>query len=454
MTAPATDKPLRILSLAVENILRVVAVQLRPDGCVLELTGNNRQGKSSVIDALWAALGGEKMIPTDPIHDGAEIGRIMVDLGDDSGLKYKVTRRIKRKEDGEGFSTSLTVENEDGFRSEKPQQILNGLIGSLSCDPLEFIAMKPDKQFDLLKRFVPGIDFEAIAKANQADFDKRTDLNRFAKASRARADAIQLVASVPEQRVDETALVAELAGAAEKNGAVERFRAAQAARKMQASALEKSAEEQRARIVELQKEIERLTALADANDEAAADVRLEISEAGDEPRVVDTTELQATIARARANNELFDANERSRSEKERLTAEAVSYEAQSAALTKAMNDREEAKKKAIAEAKMPIAGLGFGDGVILLDSHPLANASQAQKLNVAIAIAIAQQPRLRFITTKNAALLDDESWKVLVDMAEQQDLLVIAETVNSQRPTAVVIDDGHVRGSIKQQAAE
>ncbi|WP_454629653.1 AAA family ATPase [Bradyrhizobium cenepequi] len=447
-----TDTSYRILSFAVEGILRVVAVHIKPDGRVLELTGRNRQGKSSIIDALWMALGGEKMIPDDPIHDGMELGRILVDIGDDSGLKYRVTRRIKAKEGG-GFTPSLIVENADGAKASNPQQILNKLICSLSCDPLEFIGMKPKEQFDLLKRFVPGVDFDAIAAANQKDFDDRTDVNRDAKSKRTRADAITIDEKAPAARLDEAALVAELAAAGEKNAEVERFRAAQAARRQRADGLDASAEQKRKRIQELRAEIDRLELGEQEDEAAAADVRMEIADAGDEPTPVDTGDLQAKIAAARDANARFDAAERTRTEKERLIQEATVLERQSAALTKAMEDREKAKQDAIAEAKMPIAGITFGDGVVLLDGHPLGQASQAQKLSTAIAIAVALQPKLRFITTKNAALLDDDSWKALVDLAEQQDLLIIAETVNSSRPTAVVIEDGHVKG-VARQAAE
>jgi hypothetical protein len=449
-----TDTPLRILSLDVENILRVVAVHIEPNGRVVELTGRNRQGKSSVIEALWAALGGEKMIPPDPIHDGADQGRVLVAIGDDAGVKLRVTRKIKKAENEKGFATSLTIEGEDGARFQNPQQILNKLIGSLSCDPLDFIAMKPDAQFDLLKQFVPGVDFAAIAAAAKKDFDERTDVNRQAKAARTRADAVSLADAPASGRVDEAALVAALAGAAEKNGAVERFRSAQANRKAQSDAFDTAAEDQRKRITELQGEIERLTAAADQNETNAANLRLEISDAGDEPPTVDTTALQVRITSARDHNARVDAHERARTEKDRLAKEALGLEQRSSALTKAMEERETAKEAAIAAAKMPVPGLGFGDGVIMLDGHPLSQASQAQKLGVAIAIAVALQPRLRFVTTKNAALLDEESWAALVALAEKQDLLVIAETVNSNRPTAVVIEDGHVRGAAQKQAAE
>lgn len=450
--ADQTEQPLRIISLDVENILRVVAVRVRPDGKVLELTGRNRQGKSSIIDAIWMALGGEKMIQGEPIHDGAEVGRIVLDLGDDAGIQYRVSRKIVKSDNDKGYATSLTIEGADGQRFSNPQKILNGFIGALSCDPLDFIAMKPRDQFDLLKKFVAGVDFDAIAKANDDDFKARTDVNRDAKAKRTQADGIRIDPDAPKARQDEAALVAELAAAGERNADVERLRSALAARKVRASVLDTAAESARQRVEDLKKEIASLDAAADRDENEASNIRLEVADAT-EPASVDTANLTARINAARDANLRFDSAERARADRTKLDADASALEKKSADLTRAMADRDTAKEKAVAEAKLPIPGISFGDGVILLDSYPLAQASQAQKLSLAIAIAVALQPRLRFITTKNAALLDDDSWKALVELAEQQNLMIIAETVNSQRPTAVVIEDGHVRGAV-QQAAE
>lgn len=446
----ADEKPLRILGWDVENILRVVAVHIEPSGRVVELTGKNRNGKSSTIDALWMALGGKEMIPPEPIHDGAEIGTIIVDIGDDSGLKYKVTRKLKRKEDGD-FATSLTVASADGARFEKPQQILDGLIGALSCDPLAFMAMKPEAQFDTLKKMVPGFDFDASARADKEDFDKRTIANREAKTRRTRAEGID-IGKAPLDRQDEAALVAELAGAADKNSLVQQHRNRISELRNKVAAAEASAETSRVRIAQLTAEIDALRIAAEKSDDEAAAAALEISDAGDEPPTVDTTELQAKITQARADNAAYDAAERAKAERTRLAEEAARFERESAALTKAMEERAVAKAKAISEAKIPVPGISFGDGVILLDGHPLSQASQAQKLSTAIAIAVALQPRLRFVTTKNAALLDDDSWEALVKLAEEQDLLIIAETVNSDRPSAVHIEDGYVRGAARQAA--
>ncbi|WBU27530.1 AAA family ATPase [Rhodopseudomonas palustris] len=452
MTSGKDEKqqsPLRILSLEVENILRVVAVRIEPNGRVVELTGKNRAGKSSVIDALWIALGGNK-IPPDPVHDGAEMGQILVEIGDDTGLKYSVKKRIKRKADGE-FSASLIIENADGAKISNAQTILNTLIGSLSCDPLDFIAMKPKDQFDLLKRFVPGVDFEAIEQANAEDFDKRTDVNRDIKSRRAQLDGIK-VEEVSEP-IDVDALLEELTKAADHNAAIER-------QKLEIQTNETHAVETLRRAQQLVDEAQDLRRRADDLDQNAASLReraTQLAEAVDSapplPDPIDPTTLRAKINEARSHNTSVQENDRAIAERARLEADLKKLEEQSASLTAAIEARKADKEKAISEAQMPVPGISFGDGIILYEGHPLQNASQAQKLQIAIAVAEAMQPRLRFITTKNAALLDDESWAAMTKLAEEKDLMIIAETVNSSRPTAVVIEDGHVRGQ-KPQAAE
>ena len=49
---------MKIVSLEAENYKRLKAVEITPDGNMVVIGGRNAQGKSSVLDAIWAALGG------------------------------------------------------------------------------------------------------------------------------------------------------------------------------------------------------------------------------------------------------------------------------------------------------------------------------------------------------------------------------------------------------------
>ena len=73
---------LKVVSLIAENVKKIRAVEIRPTGELVEITGRNGAGKSSVLDSLWWALAGAKHIQAVPIRKGATKARIRLDLGE------------------------------------------------------------------------------------------------------------------------------------------------------------------------------------------------------------------------------------------------------------------------------------------------------------------------------------------------------------------------------------
>ncbi|MFC6790624.1 AAA family ATPase [Methylobacterium komagatae] len=195
---------MKIVQLEAENVKRLRAVTIRPDGNLVEITGRNGQGKSSVLDAIWWALSGTTHIQAVPIRKGENEARIRLDLGD-----IKVVRTFKKRED-ESFGTTLVVESVEGARFPSPQRMLDSLLGALSFDPLAFTRMDGKAQLQAMRRFVPDVDFEAIEAANEVDYDLRTGVNRQAKQLRAQAAGIVVPQDLPAERMDDAALVDEL----------------------------------------------------------------------------------------------------------------------------------------------------------------------------------------------------------------------------------------------------
>ena len=93
---------------------------------------------------------------------------------------------------------------------------------------------------------------------------------------------------------------------------------------------------------------------------------------------------------------------------------------------------------------MPVPGVAFDDGAVLLDGLPFDQASDAQQLRASIAIASAMNPKLRVIRVRDGSLLDKDSMALLAEFAETNDMQVWIETVQSGRPGAIVIEDGMV----------
>ena len=110
-----------------------------------------------------------------------------------------------------------------------------------------------------------------------------------------------------------------------------------------------------------------------------------------------------------------------------------------------MEAREADKVAKIAAAKLPVPGLTFGEGMILLDDLPFEQASKARKIRTSFAIAAAQKSKLRIAFLDDGGLLDDDSLALIAEEAESRDMQVWMETIRSDNAAAFVIEDGQVR---------
>ncbi|CDX26897.1 conserved hypothetical protein [Mesorhizobium plurifarium] len=436
-----SDKVYRIVRMESENIKKLKAVAIEPEGNVIEITGDNDQGKTSLLDSIYWALGGVGAIQDDPIREGADKARIYLDIG-----PYKITRRMTRTEDG--FNPTLIVENEEGAKYSSPQKMLDAILGELTFDPLEFVRKKPKEQFDTLKAFVTGFDFEESAAQRKKIFEERTVVGRRAAELEAQAKGIEVPADTPDELVDEKALVAEMQAAAEHNSTVERHKAAREAVRQNIAAMEQANRDRESQKIELLRQIDFLEERSKETFRNIQAEQVKLINAEPLPEPIDPSTISAKIDAARQTN-AFVARKHQRAELDRLAKER---QAEVKKLTDAIEVIDKAKADAIAAAKMPVEGIGFGDDVVLLNGHPLEQASGAQQLRASIALTMAANPKLRIMLVRDGALLGTAAMKMIAEMADEHDFQVWIETVESSRPGAIVIEDGRIRGA--QPAAE
>src|SRR5262245_25537416 len=147
---------MKIISLTAENVKKLSVVEIVPKGNLVQITGKNGQGKSSVLDSIWWALAGTTHIQAAPIRKGADEARIKLDLGEII-VKRVFKRHAAAEGEAETYTTAITVENAEGARFPSPQRMLDGFIGALTLDPLEFASMEPREQAETMRRFVPGV---------------------------------------------------------------------------------------------------------------------------------------------------------------------------------------------------------------------------------------------------------------------------------------------------------
>lgn len=440
----AKDKPLHIVSLTAENVKRLVAVHIVPTGALVEITGRNGSGKSSCLDSIWWALGGAGALQKEPIRKGQDKASIRLDLGD-----YVVTRKFARIS-GDEFTTSLSVENAEGGKLTKGQTLVESFLGSLTLDPLEFTRMKPRDQFDTLKGYVEGVDIEAIDAANRSDFDKRTDVNRRAKAKVAEADAIPIPDATPAEKVDEAALVDELAEVSGFNEKLDRRKEGRAQAARDVSAFREAAETKRDKAADLRTQADNWEAEATADEQKAVDLEKKLAEAPPLDAPKDPAVVRARLDAAKRTNAAVDQAARRKA----LKADADALEKESDGITARMDTRAKAKADAIAAAKLPVEGITFADGAILLGGVPFDQASDAEQLRASVAIAMAGEPRLRVLRIREGSLLDDDGLQLVAEMAQARNWQVWLERVTNGGKGGFVIEDGQVRSTPATASAD
>ena len=429
---------MKIISLKSENIKRLVAVEITPTGNLVEITGANGAGKTSVLDSIWWALGGTKPHQSRPIRDGETEAKIRLDLGE-----VVVRREFKQRKEGR-VTTSLVVENADGSRFPSPQSMIDQLLDSLSFDPLAFARMTAKGQYDVLRSFVSGVDFEAEATAHKSDYERRRDHNRNAAAARARSTGI-VVPDAPDL-IDLDALNGRMAAAERDN---DRIRETQRAYQQQAYELEGSKQN----LVSAEDEVSRLSGmLAEAQKERD---EIKVGHERKAATLAETPEPEPTADIAPLREEIMDASRSNRlahdaiaraERKAECESEAKGEEAASADLTTRIDDRKTRIANAIESADMPVDGLGLADEMVLLDDLPFEQASDSKQLLTSLAIAAKLAGKLRVGRIRHGNDLDDERMGFLRQWADDNDFQVWIERVDTSGKVGIVIEDGRVKG--------
>ncbi len=426
---------MKITKLEAENFKRLRAVEITPDGAIVTVRGSNGQGKTSCLDAIASALGGEKLAPAEPVRRGAKGAVVRLEL--DDGLV--VERRWSA-----GGGSSLKLTNKEGLRYEKPQKRLDDLIGKLSFDPLAFLRLKPAEQAETLRKLA-GVDFSIMDSKRRDAFESRTAVNRQVAQLEARLATMPEVTDTPAEPVSAAELLVEQQRRQKVKSDNELARAELRRQHDAFRARQAQLEERQADVVRLEAELVRArerVAAAEAEVEQARERGREMKarvEALKDPdlevipkqlREVETTNerVRARQARAEFVMELKVAGD----EAERLTG-----------VIEVIDDQ---KAKDLAQAKFPVDGLSFNDTGVRFQDVPFEQASGAEQLRVSVAMAIAMNPKLQVMLIRDGSLLDERSLALLAEMAEASGHQVWLEVVG-KLGAGVVIEDGQVEGA-------
>lgn len=419
-------KPLKIIRLEASNIKRLKAVNIQPDGNVVVISGENDQGKSSVLDSILYALGGRDAICDVPIRAGASKAQIVCDLGD-----IVVERRFSAS-----GGTSLTVVGKDKKTLPSPQSVLDKLCSKVAFDPLSFVKMNPKERAETLRKLV-GLDFTKLEEQRMSAYGSRTMANRQLESAKIRLASVPEVKDAPETGVSVDSLMDQLTEAERINENNKKERNAAASIAENIKKCEDHILKLREQISSINLEIDgasktirerqKLLEMVEEQNKTLSDVDVSVIKT----QITQAGEINEKIRRAKARKELADSVD--------------SHQAESDKHTKAIEDIDKAKAKALADAKFPLPGLSFDDSGVVLNGIPFEQGSQAQQLKAAIAVGLALNPTVRVILIRDASLLDKKNMAVVAEMAKAADAQIWLEVVSSDDKSAIVIEDGNVK---------
>lgn len=437
-----------IVAVEAENFrrLRVAHLQMVPGEGLVRVTGKNASGKTSLLKAIAAALGGAGEIHPDSLRDGADSGRVTLRLSNGFTVERRFTEAAPK-----GY---LTVTGPDD--GKHTQTKLNAWLGERSFDPLSFLSLAPDRQRDALFSVAtdPGLPgkLQRVRDEYAETYQERTPII-------ARRRHLRALSEPEGERPEPVDVSSEM----EALGELEDVQRERQSLLRAADNMEGEAGRYPERIEYAEAEVARLEALLEEaradvvrlNDEAALaakrakDARKK-AEAHPDPSD-QIAEVRARIAGAEEVRRALAPWERWDAAQEEL-AGLVEDEEKLTAQLGALKRRE---ADLLDKAGIPVEGLSFSDsGEPLLNGHPLALASGRERIEVAVAVALAANPDLRVCLLDEANDMDLEALERLDALAREHGFQVWAVRIGLEGPGEVVVDDGEARDRDAEVAPE
>lgn len=415
-------EPVKINELLIENVKRVKAVQFEPsaDGLTI-IGGRNGQGKTSVLDAIAWALGGNNYKPSIPERDGALVPpNLHIELS--NGLI------VERK----GKNSTLKVTDPNGNKSG--QQLLNEFVSTLALDLPKFInGSDKDKADSLLKILGIGDVLSQLDTKENQLYAQRTEVGRIADRKKKAADEMPMYPNVPKEPVSATELIKEQQEILARNGENERKRQ-DAARYEQI-------------LTEAQIAFDEAKAALQKAEQDCLTARKSAEDLHDES----TAELEKNLAEIEALNIKIRAN----STKEAAEIEANNLQQEYDGLTEQIESVREERSKLLDSAELPLPGLSVKDGKLIYNNMPWDGMSGSDQLKVATAIIRKLNPQCGFVLMDKLEQMDLETLQEFGAWLKQEGLQVIATRVSTGDECSIIIEDGMVKGdteAVKEKA--
>lgn len=421
----ANNTPVKITSLELENVKRIRACTLTPnENGLTVIGGRNNQGKTSILDAIAWALGGERYRPSQPKRDGSVIP---------PRLHLKLSNGIVVERSGK--NSDLKVTDPEGRRAG--QQLLNDFVEQLALDLPKFLhSTDKEKATALLK--VIGVEDKLVQLDRQESelYNDRLAIGRIADQKAKFAKEMPDYPNMPAEPVSVTALIQAQQEILARNGENQRKRNRRDELAAKEQLLAATAEQQRAQLA--------------ATEEALVQVRSDLETARrDALDLLDesTEELEESIRGAEEINRKVRAN----LDKEKAETDAADYRRQYETLTGQIEHLRQEREQLLESSPLPLPGLSVEKGLLTYQGQQWDNLSGSDQLKVATAIVRAVKPQCGFVLVDKLEQMDLDTMREFSAWAESEGLQVIATRVSTGGECSIIISDGYAEGTEERE---
>lgn len=404
---------MKINRLEIENVKRIKAVKIEPreNGLTL-IGGNNNQGKTSVLDSIAWALGGERFKPSQATREGSVVPPNL-HIVMNNGLV------VERK----GKNSALKVTDPNGNKGG--QQLLNEFVEQLALDLPKFMESSgKEKAQTLLQIIGVGDQLVELEKEEKELYQERLYIGRTADQKEKFAKEQPYFPEAPKDLISPSDLIRQQQEILTRNGENQRKRE-------NLHKLEQDYQKINDTLSELlakQKKIEEDLRIA----------RLSATDLQDES----TAELEESIS----NIEEINRKVRANLDKEKAEDDAKGYRSQYNELTEKINDLRSKKNSLLDSAELPFPELSVADGELIYKGQKWDNMSGSERLKVSTAIVRKLNPDCGFVLLDKLEQMDMETLKEFGLWLESEGLQAIATRVSTGDECSIIIEDGYVAG--------
>lgn len=417
----------KINALELENVKRIKAVKIDPTQNGLTIIGgDNNQGKTSVLDSIAWALGGDRNKPSNAVREGSTIPPL---------LKVTLSNGIivERK----GKNSSLKVTDPSGKKAG--QTLLDSFIEQLALNLPAFMNKSNKEKANVLLNIIGVGDQLAVFNHKENElYQERLTVGRIADQKAKFAKEQLFYEGVPADIISPQELINQQQAILAKNGENQRKR--------------EKVTQYEYQVKTLTDEVARLEQMLQQKNEELNKATYDLSMAKTDALDLQdqsTDELEKNLAEIEEVNRKIRAN----LDKEKAEEEAKGYKAQYDNLSLQIDEVRKQKYDLLNNADLPLPELSIDDNELTYKGKKWDSMSGSDQLRVSTAIVRKLNPDCGFVLLDKLEQMDLKTLTEFNAWLEQEGLQAIATRVSTGDECSVIIEDGYVKEDV-QSAVE